>query len=126
MAKTTLLVVLFSVLSGCAFTDLNLEMPVTGLATTVVGGNGREISVVVPFSDERPSTKRCGMKKNGYNMDTADAICETAPATWIPSLLAEELRASGFTVIRNRKPKKMNTLVIDGTVSKIFVDHAFK
>ena len=122
MAKAAFYMVLLSVLFGCAFTDVNLDMPISGLETPVTGGNSREIAVVVPFSDERPSPKRCGMKKNGYNMDTADAICATPPGTWLSKLLAGELRASGFSVTERADPLKKNTLVIEGTVSKVFVE----
>ena len=44
MAKTAFFVVLLSVLSGCAFTDVNLDMPISGLKIPVTGGNSREIS----------------------------------------------------------------------------------
>ena len=122
MSKTALLLALLALLSGCAFTEMNLDMPMTGLETSITGGNSREISVLMPFSDERPSPKRCGMKKNGYNMDTADAICKIPPGQWLSQLLADELRASGFKVIKNATPQNKNTLVIDGTVSKVFVE----
>ncbi len=122
MSKTILMVVLLALLSGCAFTEMKLNMPMTGLETSILGGNGREISVVIPFSDARPSPKRCGMKKNGYNMDTADAICKIPPGKWLSQLLADELRASGFKVIKKAKPQNKNTLVIEGKVSKVFVE----
>jgi len=122
MAKIAFFVVLLSVLSGCAFTDVNLDMPISGLKIPVTGGKNREISVLIPFSDDRPSPKRCGMKKNGYNMDTADAICRTPPGAWLSMLLADELRAAGFNVTRNTNLVKKNTLVINGTVSKVFVE----
>ncbi len=122
MKKTSFLVVLFAFLSGCAFTDINLDLPSSGLKTTISGGNSREIAVIAPFSDERPDPKRCGMKKNGYNMDTADALCRISPNQWISVLLADELRASGFTIIEHANLQKKNTLVIAGTVSKVFVE----
>ena len=55
-------------------------------------------------------------------MDTADAVCGTPPGTWLSKLLAGELRASGFIVTERANPLKKNTLVIEGTVSKVFVE----
>ena len=55
-------------------------------------------------------------------MDTADAICRTPPGTWLSKLLADELRAAGFNVTRNTNSVKKNTLVINGSVSKVFVE----
>ncbi len=122
MVKVSLFVTLFFVLSGCAFTDLDLEMPANGLENPIIGGKDREIFITIPFADKTPSPKRCGMKKNGYNMDTADAICTTPPGTWLAKLLADELRASGFTLIESAAAKKDNALVINGTISKVFVE----
>jgi hypothetical protein len=110
-------------LSGaCAFTDIRLTLPTKGLDDTIPGGNGRQIVVVTPFSDEREIRDRCGMQKNGYNMDTADAVCQSDPSAWIADLLADELRASGFTVIDEATEHRPGALRIDGSLLKIFVE----
>ena len=108
--------------TGCAFTDMPLDMPITGLDVPISGGKKRTIVVVKPFSDERFDTKRCGMKKNGYNMDTADAICKTTPEEWIAQLLADELRASGFNVSTEKPMMSANTLIIEGSITKLFAE----
>ena len=74
------LAILAVALHGCAFTNVNLAMPTGGLEAPIAGGNGREIIVMIPFADEREIRDRCGMQKNGYNMDTADAVCTSDPA----------------------------------------------
>lgn len=108
--------------TGCAFTDVPLDMPINGLDVPISGGNERAVVVVKPFSDDRSDTVRCGMKKNGYNMDTADAMCKTAPGEWMAELLADELRASGFNVSTERPVSRTNALILEGSIIKLFVE----
>jgi hypothetical protein len=88
----------------------------------VAGGNGRQVVGVQPFADERQIRDRCGMQKNGYNMDTADAVCDVAPEAWIARLLADELRASGFSVLQPDTPHRPGALRVEGALLKIFVE----
>jgi hypothetical protein len=112
-----------ALLSGaCAFNDVPLTLPDRGLDQTVAGGNGRQVVVVQPFADERQIRDRCGMQKNGYNMDTADAVCGVAPDAWIARLLAGELRASGFSVLEPGAMHRPGALRIEGALLKIFVE----
>jgi len=122
MRKVSLLIATGALSSACAFTDIPLTLPTRGLENTVAGGNGRQVVVIIPFSDEREIRERCGMQKNGYNMDTADAICQSDPNTWIAKLLADELRASGFTVLSQDGPHRPGALQIEGSLVKIFVE----
>ena len=107
---------------GCAFTPVPLTLPQRGLDSTVPGGKGRSVVVVVPFVDAREIKERCGMQKNGYGMDTAPARCQSDPAQWIAALLAEELRASGCKVIASDAPREPHTLVIEGSLRKLFAE----
>ena len=102
--------------SGCAFTKMTLPLPTEGLTDTVPGGAGRQVIVTVPFDDAREIRDRCGMKKNGYNMDTADAVCETDPNQWIAQLLADELRASGFTVLQPDDPHRASAVYVQALI----------
>lgn len=108
--------------SGCAFTNVPLTLPTKGLQSTIPGGSGRQIVVIIPFRDKREIRERCGMQKNGYNADTADALCERDPNVWIATLLADELRASGFSVLTDDAPHRPGALRIDGSLLKIFVE----
>jgi len=107
--------------TACAFTDIPLTLPTKGLPETVPGGRGRQVVVVVPFADDR-SIQRCGMQKNGYNMDTADAVCQSEPEAWIAQQLADELRASGFTVLAEGSPHRPGALEVEGSLIKVFVE----
>lgn len=62
------------------------------------------------------------MQKNGYNMDTADAVRQSPPDAWIAKLLADELRASGFMVLGPDDPSRSSALHIDGTLLQLFVE----
>lgn len=108
--------------SACAFTDVPLMLPTEPIDRPVSGGNGRQVIVVLPFSDEREIRDRCGMKKNGYNQDTADAICQSDPNAWIAERLVDELRASGFTVLKEGAPHRPSALRIEGFLIKLFVE----
>ncbi len=107
---------------GCAFTPIPLTLPTRGLEETVAGGQGRQVVIAQPFADERQIHDRCGMQKNGYNVDTADAVCQSPPDAWIAKLLADELRASGFTVLDPSDPSRPSALHVDGTLLQLFVE----
>jgi hypothetical protein len=108
--------------AGCAFHDVPLDMPISGLATPLRGGNGRQVIVATAFGDQRQQPRRCGMQKNGYNMDTANAVCRVDPTTWMAQVLADELRASGFTVVAADAPHRPGALKVDGTLLQLFVE----
>ncbi len=118
----TLLFVAIAPLSGCAFTNIPITMPTSGLENTVPGGAGRHVVVSIPFRDDREIRDRCGMQKNGYNMDTADAVCQSNPNAWIAQLLADELRASGFTVLREGDEARRSSLQVEGSLMKLFIE----
>ncbi len=106
---------------ACAFTDIPITLPNKGLEDSVRGGKGRQVVVYVPFEDAR-RIERCGMQKNGYNMDTADAVCDVDPEAWIARLLADELRASGFRVLEEPGGHRPGALQIRGTLLKLFAE----
>ena len=108
--------------TACAFTDIRLTLPTKQLAQPIPGGKGRQVIVVVPFADQRQIRDRCGMQKNGYNMDTADAVCQSDPNAWIAKLLAEELRRSGFSVLEPGAEHRPGALRVEGSLLKIFVE----
>ena len=108
--------------SACAFTTERLTLPTQGLAQPLSGGRGRQVIVVAPFADERQIRDRCGMKKNGYNMDTADAVCQSDPNVWIATLLARELKTAGFTVVDEKEVHRPGALRVQGALLKIFVE----
>ncbi len=107
--------------TGCAFGSMPITLPTAPLEATVRGGNGRQIVVVTPFSDAR-AQERCGMKKNGYNMDTADAVCESAPGAWFAERLSRELRAAGFEVVAPGASPKPSALRLEGSMLQLFIE----
>ncbi|HTO05905.1 MAG TPA: hypothetical protein VMR86_02525 [Myxococcota bacterium] len=113
--------------SACAFSNIDLTLPTRGLEHPVTGGNGRQVVVVSPFADERETKWRCGMQTNGYDMDTADAVCQGDPNVWLAQILANELRTTGFTVLTPDAPHKPGALRVEGSLAKLFVEpiHGF-
>lgn len=120
--RVALLVVCLSLLSACAFTDVRIDPPPPETFTHLSGGDGREIVVLRPFVDERQIRNRCGIQKNGFNMDTASAHCSAEPTTWLADFLAAELKAAGFVVTTDRAAGKPNTVTIEGSLFKFFVE----
>jgi hypothetical protein len=107
---------------GCAFTDETIRLPAK--ASVVTGsrrGEGREILLVGALKDTRPET-RCGMKKNGYNSDTASVLCETPPAKTIAGLLSAELANAGFVVLRDPRAAGPGTIALSAVLEQAFVE----
>jgi len=110
------------ILSACAFTNVTVNPPASRVSTQLSGGDGRELVVHTPFADERAVRQRCGMMKNGYNMDTASVLCSSDPTGWLADLLVAELRAAGFKVMTEGVTSKSNGVMIDGVLLKFFVE----
>lgn len=107
--------------SGCALTDVTLQPPQQfEVAPGSRRGQGREIVVVRPFRDAR-STSRCGMKKNGYNVDSASVLC-AAPGRTIADLVADHLSQAGFRVLRDRRDASPSTIILTGSLEQLFVE----
>jgi hypothetical protein len=85
-------------------------------------GRGREVTVVIPFADTRLDPRRCGMQKNGWNLDTADVECSVPPSAWLGHALAQGLVASGFRVTTANPAPGPNSVRIDGAVLQFFVE----
>ena len=116
------LALLVLALPACAYTDVNVKPPDSGLKTPIPGGNQRQVVVIVPFADARQITDRCGVQKNGFGSETARGICQGNPAQWLAEFLARELRASGFTVLATEDGARESALKVQGTLLKIFVE----
>jgi len=109
------------VASGCALTDFTLQPPPQfEVAAGSRRGHGREIVVVRPFRDARP-VSRCGMKKNGYNQDSASIFCR-APASMVADLVADQLSQAGFRVLRDRRDASPSTIILSGSLEQLFVE----
>ncbi|MBC7052059.1 hypothetical protein G6O46_23925, partial [Salmonella enterica subsp. enterica serovar Enteritidis] len=118
-----LLLLCASVLStGCAFANVDVHPPESSGAVRPASqaakspGRKREVIVFSPFVDERPERRRCGMQKNGYNMDTANVECTEPPGTWFADELALELTRAGYQPLRSDAVPGPTTIVLHGSV----------
>jgi hypothetical protein len=116
-----LLVVPLLSLGGCAFTNLTVTPPQQPIGSNLSGGKGRNVQVMLPFTDDRPVKERCGMQKNGWNMDTANVYCSADPAQWLADLLAGELRESGFNVL-SPSQGGADAIRLEGHLLQFFVE----
>ena len=119
------LLFLLPILGGCAFTPVDLKMPKDLNSEQKAIGSGEEVRVHVPFEDARDSQKRCGMKKNGYNMDTADVNCTKEPELWLSHRLSDELSKAGFNskIVRQVESKKRpRSVLVEGRLLKFFLE----
>lgn len=117
--RIALILALASTLFGCAFSNVNMVMPTDTPSAKGIDGGGQRVLLNVPFVDQRGMT-RCGMQKNGYGSDTADATCSEDPALWVARLLRAKLKASNFEVLENSGATTSDTLRIHGTLVKLF------
>jgi hypothetical protein len=108
------------VVDGCAFTDVPITLS-TRPTANLTGGGGRQIVIVSRFSDERTYQDKCGVQKNGYDAETAKAICSMDPATWVAQTLAAELTAAGFDVVATDAAKP-GALQLNGSLLQFFVE----
>jgi hypothetical protein len=107
-------------LAGCAFVDVQLE-PVTAIDSLPNVGAGREV-LVSPFVDSRPA-RRCGMKKNGFNTDTANVLCpESNMGFAVGRIFRDYLHAAGFAVVTMEQRRSADPLFIHGRVDQLFVE----
>ena len=108
-------------ITSCAFSNLTVTPPKDPINSNLHGGNHRNLHVIVPMNDSRMMRYRCGMQKNGWNMDTANVNCLNEPAQWIAELLTDELRNSGFTVTTGTKSNS-NAIILEGQLLQFFVE----
>lgn len=108
------------VVSGCAFTDVSIHRTSGPIVRPSTVGQHRSVLIVAPFTNQRPQPRRCGMKKNGFGMDTADVLCEWEPEQSIAILLSSSLQACGVD-LRPRSPTD-DTVQIRGEVLEYFIE----
>ncbi|GJL52340.1 YajG family lipoprotein [Candidatus Nitrospira salsa] len=105
--------------SGCAFTDITAELPLTGPTIDFSGGKG-QVLVLAPFTDKRQVSNRIGMKKNGYGQDTADVFPNKDVLPWLHERLSSELKVAGFTVATDNAGR--GDVEVNGTLLKLFIE----
>ena len=108
--------------SGCALTDMTLRSPAVPEASRQCTGTRPVITLVTPLDDSRPQKHRCGIKKNGYNMETAQIFCGAEPAAYLADLLAAELVEAGFDVQRKAAATSSGGLHLKGELLQFFVE----
>jgi hypothetical protein len=108
--------------SGCALTDMSLRPPEVPEMSRQCAGTRPLITLVTPFDDSRPQRQRCGMKKNGYNLDTANILCDGDPELYLANLLAAELDKAGFEVQRKAPSASSGGLHLEGQLLQFFVE----
>ncbi len=115
---TLAVVILSSIVSGCAFSNIQVSLPTQ--PTSGYSGGDNRIVTVPKFIDQREIKDRIGMQKNGYGMDTANAVPDQSVDAWVAARLAAELKAVGFQVVgEGANPKAIK---IQGYVLKMFTE----
>ena len=111
-------VILSAVVSGCAFSNISVTLPTQ--PTSGYSGGDNRVLTVPKFIDQREIKDRIGMQKNGYGMDTANAVADQSVDAWLGARLAAELKAVGFQVVGEGANPKATT--IQGYVLKMFAE----
>jgi hypothetical protein len=108
--------------TGCAETEIAVKTPAR--ATVSPGshrGEGRLIVMLRPFADKR-TEQSCGMTKSGYNTEMGKILCAEDPTVALAHLIAVELAASGFKVLGDEKRAGPSTIVLSGSLTRLFVE----
>ena len=122
MLTTVVLLGGLAIFTGCAFVPAQIHRtPPNGTLPTTIG-RGREVLVDLPFPEGRRTLGRCGTKKNGYNMESADIHCSEAPGSWVGHALAAGLVRAGFRVLTPTSKPGPATVIVRGTVTQFFVE----
>src|SRR5437899_2241061 len=110
--------ILVTLVSGCAFSNISVSLPMQ--PTSGYSGGDNRVVTVPKFIDQREIKDRIGMQKNGYGMDTANAVGDQDVDAWLAARLAAELQAVGFRVAAaGVNPKAIR---IQGYVLKFFTE----
>ncbi|HYP89616.1 MAG TPA: hypothetical protein VEQ59_15715 [Polyangiaceae bacterium] len=107
--------------SACAFTTGHVRLDPISTESAAAGGGGREV-VVFPAVDERPDTKRCGVKRNSYGSETADVLCTPEPSEWLSELILRGLDRAKFKVVTTVSAQSPDPLRIHLRLEHLFVD----
>jgi len=105
--------------SGCAFTEHTVMLPTATSAGISSGGDDRVV-VLPPFIDQRDVRTRIGMKKNNFQMDTANVYANQDINAWLGIRLGKELKSSGFKVQEEGTGTK--AIRIQGHTLKLFIE----
>lgn len=107
--------------SGCLRWDAVARTPpLTSVSSGLKVAGAPAVVVMKPFVDDRGQRGQCGMKK--YKEPTAKVLCESPPNIWLAELLAQDLRAAGFTVHADPVPSGPDELRIEGVLTQFFVE----
>jgi hypothetical protein len=106
---------------GCALTPARVVLKGDPAGMRLEGGAGREV-VVFPVTDERGDSARCGVKRNAYGTETADARCEPDASTWLVHLVLRGLNQAGFRPVTLLTAKTPDPLRLRLTLEHLFID----
>jgi hypothetical protein len=107
--------------SGCAFMDGHARLDAVPTTSPTKGGAGREV-IVFPVRDDRDAPRRCGVKRNGFGMATADVLCQPEPDQWLGQVMLRALDRAGFKVVTTLTAKSVDPLRIRLNLKHLFVD----
>lgn len=116
--KTLGIVVLLSVLQGCAFTTARLDVGVRPDAA-FKGALSQVPPVkfdVKPLADARTDTTRIGVKKNGFGQETAPILANRPVTDIVADGIRAGLKQNGHTV---SMPSDVN---VSGSVTRFWFD----
>ena len=112
--------------AGCAFMTVTVAPPDEETRKAAVASRPREVTLQSPFSDARRDRSRCGIQKNGLNLETADVECTVPPVQWLADALTQGLTAAGYQVVSTGFPDapaaSPSSVVVRGEVLQFFIE----
>lgn len=112
---------MLTLLGGCALTDGHVRLNPVPSGTAAQGGQGREV-IVFPVVDERADSNRCGVKRNTWEAETADVLCEPEPRQWLGELVLRAVDRAGFKVVTTQTARSADPLHLRIKLKHLFID----
>lgn len=107
-------------LSACGLTPSTVNAPASPMSSvTSTQGHQREVLVVAPFADARPSDL-CG-EKEILGIRAAHLTCGTNPGRWIAEAIKKSFADNGYVVLPDGSRPGATTTVVHGTVTHLYM-----
>ncbi len=96
--KKYLLLSIFALLHGCAFTTEVVDIPYSPQSGVIVVQGADVVNVGVSVTDSRQDRSKVSSKKNGYGMETAPILSRRDVPSIVVEIIEQELVSRGFKI----------------------------
>jgi hypothetical protein len=111
--------VLSILMTACVFMNQTVKLPESEIGHDTPGKRSGAL-VVPPVADQREVTDHIGVRKGAFGIPTAKIYPDRNVAVWLRERVRAELRAAGFTIVRQSEAASASTIEL--ILLKFFVE----